>query len=476
MVGFCVDSRQLRAGQVFVALKTDKRDGHEFLNAALESGASAAIVAVMNPAVKLPQLIVKDTLAAFQAIAREHRRQFRGRVVGISGSAGKTSTKDLLAVLLGGVEAAAANEGGGGLATEGDLNKAGSDSGAPASSRVLATEGNLNNHIGVPLTLTRLDSARHDFAVVEAGISAPGDMRPLADMIEPDVSLITLIAPAHTAELGGLEGVAREKAVLPAATRAAGIAVFSSETAEFAAFRNLGVHVMIVEQTDALPTVEPPKGRVCFTLAQHADHTAVSLVWGKPPPVVFTFRRVSDGMAQNAVLAICTALWLGITPDAVQQRLANWKPAKLRAEIRRENGRLLYLDCYNANPASMADALETFAQIAPTNEPRLYVLGCMEELGPESPSYHRELGRSLSLRAGDQVFAIGTHAEDICAGASGSPDARSRIHIAQSAEAIARTVDLWRGAVFIKGSRRYQLERALPAAAADAAGRTVGPH
>src|ERR1051326_9489468 len=188
LAGFTMDSRQLRAGQVFIALKTEKRDGHDFLPAAHAAGASAAIVSAPNDLLPLPQLVVNDPLASFQSIAREHRRAFRGPVVGISGRAGKTSTKNLLALLLGG-EAAG----------------------------VRATEGNLNNHIGVPLTLTRLDHAAHKFAVVEAGISQPGEMTPLASMIEPDVAIITLVAPAHLDELGDLAGVARATAALPAA-------------------------------------------------------------------------------------------------------------------------------------------------------------------------------------------------------------------------------------------------------------------
>src|SRR5471032_1278003 len=159
LTGFAIDSRAVRAGEIFVALKTEKRDGHEFLAAAQAAGAGAALVATPNPSLKLPQLVVRDPLAAFQAIAREHRRAFRGKVVGISGSAGKTSTKELLTLVLGG-----------------------------AASGVLATEGNLNNHLGVPLTLTRLDPAAHKFAVVEAGVSAPGEMPPLAAMIRPDLA------------------------------------------------------------------------------------------------------------------------------------------------------------------------------------------------------------------------------------------------------------------------------------------------
>lgn len=432
LTAFHFDTRKLRAGDVFVALKTDKRDGHEFLAAAQAAGAGAALVSTANASCTLAQLVVRDPLAALHAIAREHRRRFRGPVIGISGSAGKTSTKDLLALLLGG-----------------------------ASCGVVATEGNLNNHIGVPLTLTRIDPAQHTFAVIEAGISTPGEMKPLAEMIEPDVSLITLIAAAHTEELGGLEGVAREKAMLTAATRASGVAIFAKPTAEYSAFRDLSVRKLVVERAEVIRPAEPPKDKVYFAVTQRADETAVSLAYGPPPPLVFTFRRVSEGMAQNAALAICAALWLGVPRETIQARLGGWQPAKLRGEIRRIDGRLLYLDCYNANPASMADALATFDSVAAPDEPRLYLLGCMEELGAEAAAHHRALGRSLRLREHDQLFIIGTHAHDVCAGVLERGDFARQLQIAASLEPMSAALAEWRGAVFVKGSRRYQLEKIL---------------
>ena len=432
LTGFAIDTRAMRAGQVFVALKTDQRDGHEFLAAAHAAGAGAALVAAPDAAVALPQLVVADPLAAFQAIARAHRRLFRRPVVGISGSAGKTSTKNLLALLLGG------------------------DAGG-----VLATEGNLNNHLGVPLTLTRLDPATHAFAVIEAGISAPGEMRPLADMIEPDVALITLIAPAHTQALGGIDGVAREKAVLPAATRAAGVAIFPQQAAEFAAFRELDVPTMVVEPAAVIRPAEPPKDKVYFAVTQRGDSTGIALAYGPPPPLGFTVRRVTDGMAQNAALALCAALWLGVPRETIQARLAGWQPAKLRGEIRREDGRLLYLDCYNANPASMADALATFVAIAPADEPRLYVIGCMEELGPDAPAHHRQLGRRLPLRECDRLMVVGTFAHEVCAGVLDQNDFTRQIQMVSSLEPVAAFLAEWRGPVFLKGSRRYRLERVL---------------
>ena len=219
LTGFHFDSRQVGEGMVFVAIRTPQRDGHAFLDADAQAGAAAALVAVADASLALPQLVVNDPLSAWQAIAREHRRSFGGAVVGISGSAGKTSTKDLLALLLGG-----------------------------ASCGVVATEGNFNNHLGVPLTLTRIDPAHHRWAVVEAGISASGEMPPLADMIRPDIAIITLVAPAHTEALGGLEGVAREKALLPAATRTGGLAVFPHSALAHAAFRELAGNRLVVER------------------------------------------------------------------------------------------------------------------------------------------------------------------------------------------------------------------------------------
>ena len=445
--GFSIDSRFVGAGQIFVALKTDKRDGHDFLAAAQSAGAAAAIVAVPNPAVTLPQLVVDDPLRAFQAIARELRREFPGPVIGVTGSAGKTSTKNLLALLLGG-------ESGG----------------------VLATEGNLNNHLGVPLTLTRLDRTRHRFAVIEAGIGGPGEMTPLSSMIEPDLAITTLVAAAHTEALGDLEGVAREKAQLSAAVRPAGVAIFPTQCAGFSAFRSLGVRMMVIEPAEVVRPSEPALDKVYFALTQRGDATALSIAYGVPPPLTFTLRRVTDGMAQNAVLAICAALWLGISPELVQARLSGWAPAPLRGEWRRDGDRLLYLDCYNANPASMTDALATFSAVSPPSDPRLFVIGGMEELGPDAARLHREIGRAVSLRPQDFLAVVAEHAVEVRAGALESGAVSSQIAIESSAQSLAQRLAGFQGSVFVKGSRRYALEKCLtPAGAGSGGAKTANP-
>lgn len=441
LVGFTTDTRQLRNGQVFVALKTDKRDGHDFLPAAQAAGASAALVSHANPALAIPQLVVSDPLVAFQSIAREHRRTFHGPVIGISGSAGKTSTKNLLALLLGG-----------------------------ESGEVLATEGNLNNHLGVPLTLTRLDPTKHKFAVIEAGISGPGEMEVLAGMIEPDFAIITLVAPAHLQELGGIEGVARAKAALPAAVHTGGSALFPQTCLAFEAFRNLKVNAWKLGRADLPVSPDLPPANTFFTLIQCAEETLVAMrdsVSGKA--LNFALRRVSDGMAQNAALAIRAALLLGVRPAMVTERLTRWQPASLRGELRREGGRLLYIDCYNANPAAMGDALDAFYAVAPESEPRLLVIGCMGELGSESAMYHRALGRSIHLRRQDHLIVIGDDAASVRQGVIENGIPPSHVEVVASLDPVRARLANFHGAVFIKGSRRYQLETILTGEAALAA-------
>lgn len=436
--GFNPDSRTLQPGQVFVALRTEKRDGHEFLALAAAAGAAAALVARPVPEVALPQLVVADPLAALQEIARLHRRAAGATTIGITGSAGKTSTKNLLARLLGD---------------------------APA---VLATEGNLNNFLGVPLTLLRLEPGVTRQAVVEAGINMPGEMRTLATMIQPDHAIVTLVAPAHLERLGNVETVAHEKSELLRWLPPAGLAVFPWAAWEQAPFRHTGAEACV-----ALPlgTDPGPRGEhvhfLPFSVRHDGAATELALC-GAGAARRFRLRRVSDGMAQNAVLALLLASALGVTDELLQRRLEGWEPARLRGELRDMGGRQVYLDCYNANPASMADALAAFQQLAPPALPRLYVLGGMEELGATAADYHRRLGAGLRLRATDQVFVVGPFAAAVQEGLLAAGHARSQVRVVAALEEIRGPLEAFRGAVFVKGSRRYQLESlfATPAAPA----------
>jgi UDP-N-acetylmuramoyl-tripeptide--D-alanyl-D-alanine ligase len=200
---------------------------------------------------------------------------------------------------------------------------------------------------------------------------------------------------------------------------------------------------------------------VGFTITHQGEETRLTIGFGSGAAPEYVLRRVSDGMARNAVLAICAARHLGVSAAVVQERLRAWQPGRLRGEIRRIDGRLFYLDCYNANPASMTDALAAFAAIAPADEPRLFVIGCMEELGAEAAAHHRALGRRIPLGHADRLFVIGTHAHAVCAGLLEQGEVQEQFQIVSSLEPVTAFLNDWRGAVFVKGSRRYQLEKIL---------------
>lgn len=431
LTGFNQDTRTLSAGQVFVALKTDKRDGHDFVATAKAQGAAAALVSRPVAEVDLPQLVVGDTLAAFQQLAAAYRREFTGRVVGVTGSAGKTSTKDLVQLLLGG---------------------------AP---EVLATEGNLNNHLGVPLTLTRLDPAVHRQAVIEGGINKHGDMAELITMIQPDHGIVTLVGPAHLEQLGSLDGVAREKVQMLTAVRGGGLQVFPVSCHAYAPFRALTNPLVLVPANEAMVRVEGKT--ILFTVLHRPDRTELTLGAKR----TFILRRVSSGMAQNAALALALASELGVDDATLQTRLSGWQPSKWRGEMQRVGAAVVYCDFYNANPASMQDAIQAFTSLARPELPRLYVIGGMEELGDHAADFHRQVGRTMLLRPGDFLCTIGTHAAALREGLLENGNDPAQIAIVEDLAPVRAKLAGFAGAAFLKGSRRYRLETVLdPHAAA----------
>jgi UDP-N-acetylmuramoyl-tripeptide--D-alanyl-D-alanine ligase len=425
ITGFNQDTRTLRSGQVFIALKTDKRDGHDFLAEARAKGAAGALVSHAQPSEPLPQLVVADPLAAFQQIAAEHRREFSHPVVGVTGSVGKTSTKDLLALLLGG---------------------------APT---VLATEGNLNNHIGVPLTLTRLDPAVHAAAVIEAGINSPGEMKSLAEMISPDHGIVTLVAPAHLERLGSLEGVAAEKATLLAFVRRGGLQVFPVSCWSHPVFQSFANPLVLVPENEGMTRVDART--IKFNVFHRPERSEVRLD-GKR---TFITRRVSSGMAQNAALALALASELGVDDATLQTRVAAWQPSRWRGELRKSGEATVYCDFYNANPASMTDAIDAFNGAVGADLPRLYVIGCMEELGAHAGEYHRLFGRTLHLRRGDHLYVIGSQAPALREGLLENGNDPAQVEVITSLAPVRERLAGFKGAVFLKGSRRYQLETVL---------------
>lgn len=433
--GAAIDSRKIAAGEIFVAIKTESRDGHDFLAAARERGAAGALVSRFVPDAALPQLVVPDAVAALRRIAAAHRRENCRRVVvfGVTGSVGKTSTKDLLAQI---------------------LARAGT---------VLATEGNLNNTLGVPLTLLKIDPSAHDFAVVEAGMSVPGEMALLAEMIRPDVALVTNVKPAHLEGLGSMEAIAREKSELPRRRASGGKAFFPAELLRYDSFRELSGKATFLSLSET-SSESDFSGGVPAELHELADGFEIVVAGEK-----FFARGVSRGLAANAALAVLAASDF-VSKEKIQAALSAWKPSANRGEVReRADGGKIFVDCYNASPASMLDSAAAFAKRFPASAgtPRLFVLGGMGELGADSEKLHFRVGENLPLDAGTDTLALfGGNAAAIGEGAVARGFPRERVRVFGDVAALRDFVAAFRGNVMFKGSRAFALERAIPGAEA----------
>jgi UDP-N-acetylmuramoyl-tripeptide--D-alanyl-D-alanine ligase len=263
-------------------------------------------------------------------------------------------------------------------------------------------------------------------------------------------------------KLGTLEDVAREKALLARAVRPGGWAVFPASCLAFAAFRDLPVPTVVVAPADG-PAPVAKAARVFRFRAERrprngwrlglAEQGGPERSWSLPP--------VTPGLAANAALAVVVAQLLGVSDDRIQAGLADWRTAPLRGELLRQGDKVFLADCYNSNPASLADALAGFAARVDPGLPRLYIVGSMAELGPDTGALHRAALAGLRLRAGDRALLLGPQADDYRAAllASGHADAQARVvELDEAREALEH----FAGAVFLKGSRAYALERLLP--------------
>ncbi|MFP6900028.1 MAG: Mur ligase family protein, partial [Opitutales bacterium] len=283
VTGFSQDTRRLNPGDMFVALATERRDGHDFLDAAEERGASAALVERWVESNGLPQLKVADCGEAFLQMGREHRLRFDGKVIGVSGTCGKTSTKDALRLLL-----------------------------DPEICH--ATSGNLNNLIGVPLSLLEIDSDRHQRAVIEAGINQVGEMTRLASAIVPDVAVITMVGPGHLEGLDSVSTVAREKARLFEETDREVVTVFPESCLKYESFASFQGKRLVLRR-DCVQR-EPEEGTIFFDAStetnQTGDTASLRLRRRGYPVASFPVPVQSPGMTANLALALATALEIGI--------------------------------------------------------------------------------------------------------------------------------------------------------------------
>jgi UDP-N-acetylmuramoyl-tripeptide--D-alanyl-D-alanine ligase len=434
VAGISTDTRTIAAGSAFVALRGERLDGHDFLEAAARAGAACAVVASGRaPALPpgLPGLVVDDTLRALGAIARHHRLRFPIPVVGVTGSNGKTTTREMIGAI---------------LATRGP---------------VLVTEGNLNNEVGVPLTLLRLEPL-HQAAVIEMGMSARGEIARLAALAEPRVGVVTNALPAHLAGLGSVDGVADAKGELYKGLPADGVVIANADdprmlhrarksgrrVVTFAAGRGKDADVAVLDVLS-----QDPSG-ITFLLGIGTKELEVRL------------SLVGEHNALNAAAAAAAALSLGSTDREIVRGLAAVRPVGRRLRVERlPSGVLLVDDCYNANPASMTAALRTLRQLAGGGR-ALAALGDMLELGPAEEESHRELGREAA-RSGLAALALFgprarlAHAAALDAGAP--PSDTFHTEDPQALAAFVRERLRPGDALLVKGSRGMKLERLVEA-------------
>lgn len=436
---FTLDSRILEPGEVFIALKTDRRDGHSYLDDAHRKGAVAAFVEQPDRSLDLPQLVVPDTYAFLRSIARIWRQRFSRPVVGITGSFGKTTVKELLGTVMG--------------------------------NQWYRTRGNLNNTLGVPLSLLELDDHQHAGAILEAGINQPGEMAILADLIDPDLALFTGVGAAHLEGLGDLDGVAREKALLGSGVRPGGLVVLPVGLLRYAAFQQIPASIRLqavsLDKGGAFdPVMRENVALFYYKWTDLPDRPGHGLLETVPPlpPLQVLFPAGSPGMVSNLALVVHTALQLGVPRHTLEACLESWRPFRHRGECYRHGERIFYVDCYNANPASLLDSVQRFKNLF-AGQRQLYVLGSMDELGPESERWHRETASRLDLPEGARVFVVGHGAAALASGLESAGFSAESFQSVEDLEAIRGHLTGFAGAVFLKGSRSQALETLLPAGA-----------
>lgn len=420
--GFALDNREVRPGNVFIAIKGERVDGHDFVPAALSAGAVAAIV---ERQVSGPQIVVPNLIEALGHLGQSLRQGFHGPVVGITGSNGKTSTKEMTAAAL-----------------------------SPLGT-VLKNFGNQNSEYTSPLTWFELNST-HQSAVIEMGMRGKGQIKHLASVALPTLGLITMIGTAHAEMVGGRQGIAEAKAELFEALPKDGIAHLWAEDdfADFLRSKAPG----LVRTFGFGPSADL---RIVHYQALDLDRCEITISLGSQS-VTLELPTVGRHQALNAAAALLVAHSAGVPLAPSAQALSNVQLPPMRMEIREMAGVKVLLDAYNASPDSMVAALQTLAEL-PCAGRRVAVLGEMKELGSLSESGHRQVGRLLAQTPLDAVLVFGDETRFIVDEAQLSGFSPHRIAVAQSLNDVRQFLSgLEPGDLaLVKGSRALELERAL---------------
>ncbi|MDQ3314121.1 MAG: UDP-N-acetylmuramoyl-tripeptide--D-alanyl-D-alanine ligase [Verrucomicrobiota bacterium] len=419
------DSRTIEAGDLFVPIRGENFDGHRFLAETAERGAVGALVEESWRGLApdgFALIRVADTLAAYQEIAASYRKSLPLSVIGITGSNGKTSTKDFVAAALG------------------------------KRFQVTKTEGNCNNHVGLPQTILEANRA-HEIGVWELGMNHPGEIAPLARIAVPDAAIITNIGIAHVEFMGSRERIAQEKGALVEAISSGGTVVLNADDpfSELIARRTrakvifAGIEKGTLRAEDIRQSAEGSE----FTVLEGAHRCRAQL------PVAGLH------MVQNAILAIAAARAFGVSLEECAAGLASTPLTKARLQLREIRGVRFLDDSYNANPESMKAALRTLLELETDGE-RIAVLGQMGELGVESERAHIEVGQAAAALRIDRLITIGDTAAGIgrAAQSAGLEQATNLATAIEAADLLAQVTspgDL----VLVKGSRFARTERVL---------------
>ena len=440
--GVSIDTRSLEAGDLFVALQ-DVRDGHDFVAQALEKGAAAALVSRLPDGVSenAPLLMVEDVQRALEDLGRAGRHRMSGQVVAVTGSVGKTSTKEMLLAM---------------LSEQGETH---------------ASVASYNNHWGVPLTLARMP-ADTEFAVIEIGMNHPGEIAPLAKMARPHVALVTTVAAAHLEAFDDIAGIAAEKASIYEGVEPGGVAVWNAdvETSTILSAKAKACHLNDVSfgehGADFKVLKVDVQGEMTVAKAEMAD-----------TPILYKIASPGRHFAMNALGAIAVVAALRADLGLAMGALGRWVPYKGRGQRQRifldPVDRRLFVDLiddsYNANPTSMAAGLEVLAAADVTNDigrvskgRRIAYLGDMKELGRQEQELHRELAQLPCLENIDVIHCIGPLMQHL----HGDLPSAQRGDWFDTAEAAAmqvkRRIDSG-DVVLAKGSLSMQLSRVVDA-------------
>jgi len=433
--GVSIDTRSLRPGLLFLAIRGPRHDAHAYLADALNAGAAGLVVErgheLPAPAQRVPVIEVDDTTRALGALASGHRAGFAGPVIAITGSNGKTTTKEMCAAILGSL------------------------------SPCLSTKGNLNNEFGLPLTLLERDAEQRS-VVVELGMNHRGEIARLAAIARPTIGVLTNVGTAHIEFLGSRDEIAREKGDLLAALPPDGVAVVNADDAR--AREQAGRSRARVLGFGLAPEADVRAERI--TALGERGH-AFDLVAGDERQAVHV-AGIGEATVSNALAAAAAALAAGVSLAEAAVGLAAYRPVGGRMEpLALPRNIIVINDTYNANPQSMELALRSLASLRGSSR-GLAVLGDMGELGETAEEAHRSAGRLVAELGLDFLFALGPHAEETARGALSAGMEPSRVRVSKDHDELGSALRaMLRGNdwVLVKGSRSMRMERVVQALA-----------